>query len=296
MITKTDLSDNLPEFFKQALHSCGAVSFGGVPFSALAGFMSPEQLDKANSLCCGIKSVICCAFPYYVKSDGNICRYARGRDYHTEICERLAKACTELKEYYPGNNFVSLTDNSPLPETYAAVMSGIGMLGQNGLIIVPPYGSYVFIGTIATDLELNFENLPEKYEQPRVNCGSCGKCAKACPTKAFTTKDGRRIFDYTKCVSHISQKKGELSATETEALKNSKLIWGCDECLDACPYNQNPKETEIPGFRENLITSLKLSDVNGLSNREFLQKYHERSFTWRGKAVLIRNLTLKEND
>lgn len=244
-------------------------------------------MEKTQALCPRPGAVLVAAFPYYAgDAPGNLSLYARGRDYHLVLTEKLNTVCDVLRQKYPSYLFLPGADSSPLPERQLAWACGIGLRGQNGLLILPPWGSYVFLGTILTDCPLEFSTRP-----PANVCISCGKCAAACPGGAL---DGA-VFHLSRCLSDISQKKGALSPEEAALLSAQTCLWGCDLCQRVCPYNARPAMTPIPDFRENLISSLSPADLEGLTNRTLREKYGDRAFAWRGPAVLRRNLALREH-
>lgn len=268
----------------EAFAAAGAAAWGGLPFSELAADMTAEAVQKAEELCPNPKTVLVAAFPYYAgERPGNLSLYARGLDYHTVVTGRLNTICNFLSEKYKNSHFLPGADNSPLPERQAAWRCGIGLRGKNGLVIVPPYGSYVFLGTILTDAELD---LPEHTPAP--DCIGCGKCLSACPGNAL----GERGVEVSRCLSELTQKKGTLTAEEESLLKAHPLIWGCDRCQQVCPYNAHPALSPLLEFRERLVDNLVSADLEGLTNRTFREKYGDRSFAWRGPAPLRRNLEL----
>ena len=191
----------------------------------------------------------------------------------------------ELRRKYPGESFVPAADNSPLPEREAAWLAGIGLRGKNGLLILPPYGTYVFLGTILTGAALD---VPERPAAP--DCPDCGACRAACPAGAL----GEGGADVSRCLSELTQKKGALTEEETARLRVHPLIWGCDFCQRACPYNAAPARSPLPEFSTSLVDALENSDLEGLTNRTFRDKYGGRAFAWRGPGPLRRNLGLKE--
>lgn len=229
------------------------------------------------------KSIIVCAFSYYSgEQKGNISKYARGKDYHRVALEKMQPICDLLKEN--GYFAKSFADTGTLNERLLAKLSGIAFLGVNRMAINEKLGSYFFIGYIITDCELP----PDRENSGK--CMECGKCIAACPLGALS-KDG---FSEEKCLSYITQKKGELSAEEKEAIKSTGMVWGCDICQEVCPYNKDLPLTTIDEFRENLIFNLELEE--GLSNKEFKKLYKDRAFSWRGKKVLERNLKIVSED
>lgn len=241
-----------------------------------------EQIIDKNKLFSHIKNpktFMVELFPYYIDDkEGNIAKYARGKDYHVVVQRKLREIIDEYKISYPENDFVSFCDISPLPEVYIAYKSGAGILGRNGLIFDEKYGGYVFIGIIATDLEINFT--PASMRK----CCNCKLCEKHCPQGAISENG----VCEEKCLSHITQKNGELDVD----IKNMKYIWGCDICLDICPMNKIVAETPISDFKNDLIYNLSLKNVENLTRNDFKSRFPERAFTFRGPKPLIRNLTI----
>lgn len=223
---------------------------------------------------------ICAVFPYLPEkiTEGNISLYARGLDYHIWVKEALQKAADELASLYPGKSFKPYTDTSPYDEVMLAFRCGLGYLGKNRLIITDKYGSYVFIGIIETDLECT----AQKREIRR--CIGCDACVKACPSAAI----GENGVNGEKCLSHITQRRGNLTEDERESIKKHSLIWGCDVCQLVCPMNKNAERTD----REECVSSLSLQDVD-MSDRAFRKKYADFAFSFRGVQPLKRNLGIK---
>ncbi len=212
------------------------------------------------------KSILLCIFPYKVQSQPpeNISRYAAVPDYHKICGEYLQKAANLLKKEYPQNEFVAFIDNSPIPEVFAAASAGLGEKGKNGLLINSRYGSFVFIGEIVTDLPLKFEN-------KLTLCSDCGQCKNVCPVGLCKEN----------CLSKISQKKGELTASEQRLLFENNIVWGCDICAENCPNNKDKEHTYIKEF------------INGYKNEYTLgEDISQRAYEWRGEKAVARNASL----
>ena len=235
-----------------------------------ASFCAEENLPDY------VKSIIVCAFGYYAGDEpGNISRYARGMDYHKVAREKMESVCTFLREQ--GNKAEAFADTGSLNERLLSELSGIAFRGRNQMAINNVLGSYFFIGYILTDCDLPY-NAPNNG-----TCMSCGKCTEVCPLGALSESG----FREEKCLSYITQKKGDLSEEEKEAMRKTGTIWGCDICQEVCPHNKGIKITEIEEFKKNLISNLHIDE--GISNKEFRNLYGNRAFSWRGKGVLLRN-------
>lgn len=280
-------------FFCGALKQQGAAACGVLPFSALTPYMSGRARERALSLCPGARSVLAADFPYFAgETKGNLSVYARGTDYHIAVAARLQRACDLFRAAFPDCCFVPGVDNSPLPEKTAARLSGIGMLGQNTLILCPPYGSYIFLGTILTDLLLDPER---RRESPP--CPGCGRCVSACPTGALSRMEGRTVLNQNLCVSRLTQKKGQLTPEEEQILARHPYLWGCDLCQTICPLNQNAKPSPLPELAGKddaapYLASLTPQLILPLGQAEFQNRFGSRAFAWRGVAVLKRNIVL----
>lgn len=265
----------------QLVKNCGASDAGAVPLSALASRMDSARLTRAGRELPGVASLICGVFPYFVDfSPGNIALYARGRDYHRVLEARLAHAAGHMAELRPGHRFKVYVDASPYPEVAAAALSGLGVIGQQGLLITPAAGSFVFVGIIATTLA--FEGRPmARY------CRGCGRCLRACPGGALSEAG----LTPGRCLSHLSQLRGTLGAEQAALLASRGMAWGCDVCQKVCPMNRDMAATALPEFSQGLIRSLTPEDV-ALGDRAFRRRFEDRAFTWRGVQPLRRNLAL----
>ena len=272
---------------EQLWKAAGAAAWGAASLGGLQPFLDEAAAEKIDALCPDARTVLVAAFPYFAGDrPGNLAFYCRGEDYHRVLTRRLEGVCRALAEQHPGHRFIPGADSSPLPELAAAERAGVGQIGRHGLRIVPPYGSYVFLGTILTDLVF-----PETGPAEGCPCPpGCRACLKACPAGALTEKG----CDVSVCLSDVTQKKGDLTEAEAALIRKSPTVWGCDLCQRACPLNRDAALSPLPEFRDNLLDSLTLADLEGLSNKAFRRNYADRAFAWRGITPLLRNLRLKE--
>ncbi len=225
----------------------------------------------------GARSVIVCLLPYYVGDypERNISRYTLADDYHTIGRGILEKIASRLGEVYPQGSFACFVDSSPIREVRAAYLAGLGVIGRNGQLIHPEFGSYVFIGEIVTNLEF-----PLSVPLPG-SCLGCGACVRICPGRALK---GDGTVEESRCRSYITQKKGELSPWEMESIRRGGMVWGCDLCTDVCPHNRGARKSDIPAFYENIVPVLTGENLAELKKRKALG--------FRGKGVLERNLAI----
>ena len=239
-----------------------------------------------------VKSIIVCAFPYYAGDfdECNLSKYCCGEDYHIVVKNFLQKICDYLSDNISDFEYKYFADNGPLVDRYLAYLSGIGYFGINNNIIIDEYGSYVFIGYIMTNYEFKIDTPIDK------TCIKCGKCVKYCPGNALL---GNYEMNPKRCLSYITQKKGELEEEEINILKENRKIFGCDICQDVCPHNKNIPLTNINKFKDNIISKLDKEEIDEISNKEFKRRYGSRAFSWRGKSIIKRNIDLileKPND
>ena len=262
------------ETIRQILMETGCPLHGVCPFPPFQEYLL--SCRAAKRLPPDAASIIMIAFPYRLTTDPNrnLSYYACVPDYHHTAGALLRTAADQLSTQFPLHRFEPFVDNSPIPEVAAAVQAGLGMRGRNGLLIHPVYGSYVFLGEIVTDL-------PVEYDVPvSTSCCGCGACIKQCPGDAL--HHGQ--LDEAKCLSAISQKKGELSEEEQALLRQNGLAWGCDKCQEVCPHNRQVSFAPVSPVTEGFLSYIS-SPENGADGMT-------RAWEWRGRKVIERNLKL----
>ncbi len=272
----------MDEIIENAIRAEGIEYFAPIPLSDCeikrAYLLERAGISDGDGTAIMLVMPYCAGFP----EKRNISLYATPRDYHIFFKEFSARVTKKLAEAFPNNKFAGFADHSPIAEINAAAKAGLGVVGKNGLLITEKYSSLVFIGEIITDMKIACRAGEIK------RCEDCGACLRACP--GF--KDGKFEF----CLSEISQRKGELTEEELKMLRENGTAWGCDICQLACPHTKRAiKEehfTNIKFFRGNLTPFLTSSDVKNMTDAEFA----ERAYSWRGRAVITRNLENLEKE
>lgn len=258
---------------EQIFTQAGIPVVGACSFAPLRPFLLHCRAEKR--LPQGAKSVIVALFPYSMEAEayagGNLSRYACVRDYHEIVPQYLNRAADQLRALFPGEQFEAFADNSPIPEVRAAALAGLGRIGRNGLLIHERYGSWVFIGELVTTLSLELPLCGP------LSCLDCGRCLLSCPAGALTAAGLNR----QKCLSAVTQRKGELGERERERIRSTGCAWGCDICQIVCPMNDGVLTRPLPEFEE---TFRPAAEPGG--------PLEGRAYAWRGRKVIERNLCL----
>jgi epoxyqueuosine reductase len=168
-----------------------------------------------------------------------------------------------------------------VPERELAQRAGLGWIGKNTMLISPGHGSFFFLASVLTDLDL-------APDQPVTSdhCGTCTRCLDACPTGAFTDP---RVLDATRCISYLTiEYRG---ATLPEQPSPGDWIFGCDVCQDVCPWNEKFAQPAAPGPLDlNAEMGLvPLDEIAGLSEEAFAQRFAWTPMERVGLAGLKRN-------
>lgn len=177
----------------------------------------------------GVKRVIMLTYEYPTQdtrtAGGGIARYAQGDDYHKLLAEKLADLDETLQFY--GGCQRCFTDSGPVSERFFAALAGLGWIGRNGLLIREKGGSYCFLASILTTLEI-----PVTPPAPN-RCGNCHRCEQACPTGALHNG----CCDARRCLSFWTIEAKSPPPPDIAAAQGSRL-YGCDACQEACPWNR----------------------------------------------------------
>ena len=194
-----------------------------------------DQRIDPQKLVPGAKSVITLLKNYYPSQQQDaaapkISKYAFGKDYHEVIREKLNGLIALLKEEAGEIHGRGFVDSAPVLERTWAQRSGLGWVGKNGNLINKQSGSFYFIATLITDLELQYDDpFAKDY------CGTCTKCIDECPTGAILPD---KVVDGSKCISYFTIELKEMLIPGEMKGKFDNWLFGCDTCQDVCPWNR----------------------------------------------------------
>lgn len=208
-------------------------------------------------------------------SPGKISRYAWGDDYHDVVGSGLRTMLERIRLEVPGADGKACVDTAPMMDKAWAVRAGLGWLGKHSNVITRDLGSWVFIGELILDLELEYDT-----GEIADHCGSCTACLDACPTDAIVEP---YIVDSAKCISYATiEHRGEHLPAEV-ASRLEGWLYGCDICQDVCPWNRFEKPTPDARFEPRLgQTSLDPEEVLEMEHPEYVERFR-RSAVKRAK-------------
>ena len=208
-------------------------------------------------------------------SPGKISRYAWGDDYHDVVGSGLRAMLERIRQEVPGADGKACVDTAPMMDKAWAVRAGLGWLGKHSNVITRDLGSWVFIGELILDLELEYDT-----GEIADHCGSCTACLDACPTDAIVEP---YIVDSAKCISYATiEHRGEQLPAEV-ASRLEGWLYGCDICQDVCPWNRFEKPTPDARFEPRLgQTSLDPVAILDMEHPEYVERFR-RSAVKRAK-------------
>jgi epoxyqueuosine reductase len=192
----------------------------------------PDVSCHPETLLPGARTVVSAALCYYVggpepgPEEGRLSRYT-WNDRYAELREKLDALGRRICAASPGGSYRVLVDANQHVDREAAARSGVGFYGKNTLLITRRHGSWVVLGTLVTDVEL------EATRPLDAGCGSCTLCVEACPTGAL---DEPGVLDASRCLSYWTQSPEPIPEAYRQHLSTS--VYGCDICQDVCPWNR----------------------------------------------------------
>jgi epoxyqueuosine reductase len=222
------------------------------------------------------------AAPQNPSPQGVVARYARFTDYHEVMAEKL-KLLTAFVNETGGPDAKSLwyVDTGPLLERDLAQRAGLGFVGKHTNLISRKLGNWIFLGEIITTVALE----PDAPEKNR--CGSCTRCITACPTDAITAPFQ---LDARRCISYLTiELKGAIPPELRPAMGNR--IYGCDDCLAACPWNRFAQEGRL--MRDHVRQDLDAPDLLellALDENGFKQRFRDSPILRTKRRGLLRNV------
>ncbi len=239
-------------------------------------WMARDSHRRANPLeiFTQARSVVVVALNYYTPhkhqdnpTTGKVSRYAWGDDYHEVVNGKLRALLSWIKEQRPEAEGKVCVDIQPIMDKAWAVRAGLGWLGKHTNVITTQYGSWVFIGELLLNLDLEYDT-----EEVEDHCGSCTLCIDSCPTQAITEP---YVVDANRCISYatIELRAEELPEEVTENL--SGWFYGCDICQDVCPWNrfeQVTQEEDRFSARDGNV-NVKLTDILGLTPETYAERF-----------------------
>jgi epoxyqueuosine reductase len=266
-------------------------------------YLGDVRRDDIRHSMPGVQSVIVCALVYNTEhprtgqawSNGNnsayendeprgwISRYAWGDDYHNVLRGKLEILLGGLREKWaePFDARV-YADTGPMNERVLAKYAGLGWLGKNTLLLNEQLGSFFFLGTILTSLDLQPSLAPTEFPAAD-RCGSCRKCIDTCPTTALVEP---YVMDARRCISYLTI---ELRSAIPEDLREAmgRHIFGCDICQDVCPWNRNAPETETMEFAPRTFAQSGVEESLFMPSLEWLGSLSEEEFRviFRGSPI-----------
>jgi epoxyqueuosine reductase len=248
---------------------------------------SLEKRVDPHQILPNARSIVSLALNYYTPlkhsedaETGKISRYAWGDDYHIVMTSRIQQLVDCIKSERPEVNARSYVDTGPVLEKAWAVRAGIGWLGKHTNVITKGHGSWVFLGEIILDVEL-------EYDEPMADfCGTCTACIDACPTDAIVEP---YVLDSTKCISYLTiEHKGPIPDGLKPGFNN--WVYGCDICQDVCPWNRFQRPTnERAFFPRSENVEPRLEDLEKISPEEFTWRFKRSPIKRTKREGIVRN-------
>jgi epoxyqueuosine reductase len=263
----------------------------------------PEAVARRadpRALLPGARSIVVVAMNYYqppplsLTGEGSVARYAWGDDYHEVITGKLGQLAVFIKaEVGQAVAHKICVDTSAVLEREWAMRAGLGWIGKNGHLIAPQVGSWLALGELLLDLELD-DDPPFSADR----CGKCARCVEACPTRCLLPD---RALDASRCISYLTiELRGNIPA-DLHPLIGDR-VFGCDACQEVCPWNRFARPTKEPAFAPRHAT-LDLRELATMSDEMFRAQFAHtairrarREGLARNAAVVTANIQVRDQD
>ena len=249
----------------------------------------PSRRTDPRMLLADARSVVVVALNYYTphehsedETKGKISRYAWGDDYHDVVGEKLRALLAWIKEQWPEAAGRVCVDAQPTMDKAWAVRAGLGWIGKHSNVITREYGSWVFLGELVLNLELEYDT-----RRTEDHCGTCTLCLEACPTDAIREP---YVVDSARCISHATIELRAPELPQTVAAQLEGWLYGCDICQEVCPWNRFEQPTGEARFEPRRgETSVDLSQVLSFTPETYAARFRRSPIKRAKLAGLQRN-------
>lgn len=257
----------------------------------------PDRRTDPRQVLPGCRSIVVVGMNYLTahRADerpgfGRIARYAWGKDYHDVLMRKLVQLETSIRQLAPSAVTKSYVDTGPIMEKAWAQQAGLGWIGKHSNLVSAQFGSWLLLGEILTTLELS-------ADVPATDlCGSCSLCVRACPTQAIPDP---YVVDARRCISYLTiEFRGERSDIPDELSTGmGNHIFGCDDCLDVCPFNLRADPTTEPAFQPSSLTlAPDLEKLSTMDESSFAVLFQQSPIKRPKLAGFQRNLAIARNN
>jgi len=252
-----------------------------------------KRRENPDVILPGAKTIVCVGLNYYPgplpddlardASRGLIANYAWGLDYHDLMQPRLEELAAFIRAETGGNGTTrAYVDTGPILERAHAAAAGLGFIGKNTCLIHPKMGSWLFLGEILADAELD-----PTQKKSNVDCGTCRRCLDACPTGALTAP---YVLDARLCISYLTIELKGAIPRELRPLMGNR-IYGCDACQQVCPWQRFASPTQERSFHTEELdhAAPPLAELIEMDEATFRQRYAGSPIARIGRGRLLRN-------
>ena len=217
-----------------------------------------------------------------------VAKYAWGEDYHRVLRRLLRRLRSRLRGQDPGLAARLCVDTAPFPDKYWAAQAGLGWQGKHTNLVSQRFGSFLLLGSLILNRAF------DRYDGPGQDfCGSCDACLQVCPTAAFPQP---YLLDARKCLSYWTIETGARPLPVGVAEHLEARVFGCDDCLDVCPWNRFSTPTSHPEMRRTeAVEFVESGRVSELDHEEFRRVFAGSAMTRAGKDGLERNQRAAES-
>lgn len=258
---------------------------------------TPEKRADPRLVLPGCRSIVSVGINYLTDhrpderpGHGRIARYAWGRDYHKVLSDRLKKIEQLVHALAPEAKTLVYVDTGPVMEKVWAERAGLGWIGKHSNLVSAEHGSWLLLGEILTTLDL------EPDEPATDLCGSCTLCIQACPTKAIVEP---YVVDATRCISYLTIELRDDQSVIPDELQSrmGNKIFGCDDCLDVCPFNLRAEPSQEPAFQPKPLTlAPRLDDLAKLDEPAFAALFQGSPIKRAKYSGLLRNVSIAQRN